>query len=84
MGHIELATPVSHIWYLKSLPSKIGNLLDITLKSIEKVLYFDSYIVTDPKDTPLTRGQLLSEEKYREVMETYAGKFEAGIGAEAV
>lgn len=84
MGHIELATPVSHIWYLKSLPSKIGNLLDITLKSIEKVLYFDSYIVTDPKDTPLNRGQLLSEEKYREVMETYAGKFEAGIGAEAV
>ncbi|MCP4745366.1 MAG: DNA-directed RNA polymerase subunit beta' [Desulfobacteraceae bacterium] len=84
MGHIELATPVSHIWFLKSLPSKIGNLLDLTLKSMEKVLYFDSYIVTDPKDTPLGRCQLLTEEKYREAVETYGTKFEAGIGAEAV
>jgi len=84
MGHIELATPVSHIWFLKSLPSKIGNLLDLTLKNMEKVLYFDSYIVIDPKDTSLTRCQLLSEEKYREAMETFDGKFEAGIGAEAV
>jgi DNA-directed RNA polymerase subunit beta' len=84
MGHIELATPVSHIWFLKSLPSKIGNLLDLTLKNMEKVLYFDSYIVIDPKDTPLTRCQLLSEEKYREALETYGDKFDAGIGAEAV
>ena len=85
MGHIELATPVSHIWFLKSLPSKIGNLLDITLKNMEKVLYFDSYIVIDPKETGLTRGQLLSDEKYQEAIEAYgAGKFEAGIGAEAV
>ncbi len=84
MGHIELATPVSHIWFLKSLPSKIGNLLDLTLKSMEKVLYFDSYIVIDPKDTPLTRCQLLTEEKYREAIELYGTKFEAGIGAEAV
>jgi DNA-directed RNA polymerase subunit beta' len=84
MGHIELATPVSHIWFLKSLPSKIGNLLDLTLKNMEKVLYFDSYIVIDPKDTSLTCCQLLSEEKYREAMETFDGKFEAGIGAEAV
>jgi DNA-directed RNA polymerase subunit beta' len=84
MGHIELATPVSHIWFLKSLPSKIGNLLDLTLKSVEKVLYFDSYIVTDPKETALAKCQLLSEEKYREAMETFDGKFEAGIGAEAV
>ena len=85
MGHIELATPVSHIWFLKSLPSKIGNLLDITLKNMEKVLYFDSYIVIDPKDTALTRGQLLSDDKYQEAIETYGmGKFEAGIGAEAV
>jgi DNA-directed RNA polymerase subunit beta' len=85
MGHIELATPVSHIWFLKSLPSKIGNLLDITLKNMEKVLYFDSYIVIDPKDTTLNRGQLLSDEKYHEALETYgAGNFEAGIGAEAV
>jgi len=84
MAHIELATPVSHIWFLKSLPSKIGNLLDLTLKNMEKVLYFDSYIVTDPKDTPLTRGQLLTDEKYLDALETYNGKFEAGIGAEAV
>ncbi len=84
MAHIELATPVSHIWFLKSLPSKIGNLLDLTLKNMEKVLYFDSYIVLDPKDTPLSRGQLLSDEQYMEAQETYGNKFEAGIGAEAV
>ena len=84
MAHIELAAPVSHIWFLKSLPSKIGNLLDLTLKNMEKVLYFDSYIVLDPKDTPLSWGQLLSDEKYLEAQETYGDKFEAGIGAEAV
>ena len=84
MAHIELATPCAHIWFLKSLPSKIGNMLDLTLKHIEKVLYFDSYIVIDPKDTPLTRGQLLSDEKYREAREEFGNKFEAGIGAEAV
>lgn len=84
MAHIELATPCAHIWFLKSLPSKIGNLLDITLKNIEKVLYFDSHIVIDPKDTGLSPGQLLSEEKYREALEIYGPKFEAGIGAEAV
>ncbi|MFH1991561.1 MAG: DNA-directed RNA polymerase subunit beta' [Pseudomonadota bacterium] len=84
MAHIELATPCAHIWFLKSLPSKIGNLLDMTLKNIEKVLYFDSYIVIDPKDTDLIRNQLLSDEKYREARETWGSKFEAGIGAEAV
>jgi DNA-directed RNA polymerase subunit beta' len=84
MAHIELAAPVSHIWFLKSLPSKIGNLLDLTLKNMEKVLYFDSYIVLDPKDTPLSWGQLLSDEKYLEARDTYGDKFEAGIGAEAV
>ena len=84
MAHIELATPVSHIWFLKSLPSKIGNLLDLTLKNMEKVLYFDSYIVLDPKDTPLTGGQLLSDDQYQDALETYGNKFEAGIGAEAV
>jgi DNA-directed RNA polymerase subunit beta' len=84
MAHIELAAPVSHIWFLKSLPSKIGNLLDLTLKNMEKVLYFDSYIVLDPKDTELSWGQLLSDEKYLEARETYGDKFEAGIGAEAV
>jgi len=84
MAHIELATPCSHIWFLRSLPSKIGNLLDLTLKSLEKVIYFDSYIVIDPKDTDLNQNQLLSEEKYREACEVYGTKFEAGIGAEAV
>jgi len=84
MAHIELATPVSHIWFLKSLPSKIGNLLDLTLKNMEKVLYFDSYIVLDPKNTPLSRGQLLSDDKYQEALEAYGPNFEAGIGAEAV
>ena len=84
MAHIELATPISHIWFLKSLPSKIGNLLDLTLKNMEKVLYFDSYIVVDPKETDLARGQLLTDEKYRDALERYDGKFVAGIGAEAV
>ncbi len=84
MAHIELACPVAHIWFLKSLPSKIGNLLDLTLKNLEKVLYFDSYIVIDPKETTLARGQLLSDEKYREALDTFGSKFEAGIGAEAI
>ena len=84
LGHIELATPIAHIWFLKSLPSKIGNLLDISLKNMEKVLYFDSYIVIDPKDTGLSKYQLLSDDKYHEALELYGNKFEAGIGAEAV
>jgi DNA-directed RNA polymerase subunit beta' len=84
MAHIELASPCSHIWFLRSLPSKIGNLLDLTLKSLEKVIYFDSYIVIDPKDTDLNPNQLLSEEKYREARDVYGTTFEAGIGAEAV
>ena len=84
MGHIELATPVSHIWFLKSLPSKLGNLLDLSLKNMEKVLYFDSYIVIDPKDTDLKRCQLLTDDKYYEALDRYGSKFEAGIGAEAV
>jgi len=84
MAHIDLACPVSHIWFLKSLPSKIGNLLDLTLKSLEKVIYFDNYIVIDPKETGLSRLQLLSEDKYREALELYGNKFEAGTGAEAI
>jgi DNA-directed RNA polymerase subunit beta' len=84
MAHIDLAAPVSHIWFLKSLPSKIGNLLDLTLKSLEKVIYFDNYIVIDPKDTGLSRLQLLTEDKYREAIELYGNKFEAGTGAEAI
>ncbi len=84
MAHIQLASPVAHIWFMKSLPSKIGNLLDMTLKNIEKVLYFDSYIVIDPKETTFTRGQLLTDEEYQEALETYGTKFDAGIGAEAI
>ncbi|NLI81731.1 MAG: DNA-directed RNA polymerase subunit beta' [Deltaproteobacteria bacterium] len=84
MGHIELAAPVAHIWFLRSLPSKIGNLLDLTLRELEKVLYFDSYIVIDPGETPLTKGELLTEEKYRQMVQEYGSAFTAGIGAEAI
>jgi len=84
MGHIELAAPVAHIWFLKSLPSKVGNLLDLTLKELEKVLYFDSYIVVDPGDTPLGKHELLSEERYRQLREEHGKSFKVGIGAEAV
>lgn len=84
MAHIELASPVSHIWFLKSLPSKIGNVLDLTLKNLEKVLYFDSYLVIDPKDTGLKKLQLLSDDQYYEAVETFGDDFEAGIGAEAI
>ena len=84
MGHIELAAPVAHIWFLKSLPSKIGNLLDLTLKELEKVLYFDSYIVIDPGDTPLARNELLTEDKYRQMVQEHGSRFSAGIGAEAI
>ncbi|MFO7932419.1 MAG: DNA-directed RNA polymerase subunit beta' [Desulfosalsimonas sp.] len=84
MAHIDLAAPVTHIWFMRSLPSKIGNLLDLTLKNLEKVLYFDNFIVIDPKDTGLSKLQLLSEEKYREARQLYGNKFEGGIGAEAI
>jgi DNA-directed RNA polymerase subunit beta' len=84
MGHIELACPVVHIWFLKSLPSKIGNLLDLTLKELEKILYFEAYVVVDGGDTPLTKGMLLSEEKYRQSREEYGDRFQAGMGAEAI
>jgi DNA-directed RNA polymerase subunit beta' len=84
LGHIDLACPVAHIWFLKSLPSRISTLLDLTLKDVERVLYFEAYIVLDPGDTALTHGQLLSEDKYREAMDEFAGQFTAGMGAEAV
>ena len=85
MGHIELATPIAHVWFLKSLPSKIGSLLDFTLKNIERILYFDSYVVIDPKDTDLKKFELLSEEKYREAIDQYGyDRFEADMGAEAI
>ncbi|MDA4133150.1 MAG: DNA-directed RNA polymerase subunit beta', partial [Thaumarchaeota archaeon] len=85
LGHITLATPVAHIWFLKSLPSRIGNLLDITLKDLEKVLYCEAYIVVDPKNTTLTRGELLSEERYQKSREEFGDdSFQAGMGGEAV
>jgi DNA-directed RNA polymerase subunit beta' len=84
MGHIQLATPVAHIWFLRSLPGKIGNLLDLSLKELEKVLYFDAYIVIDPKKTGLAPRQLLTEDRYREALEQYGHSFEVGIGAEAI
>ncbi|MFZ0449972.1 MAG: DNA-directed RNA polymerase subunit beta' [Desulfatiglandaceae bacterium] len=84
MGHIELATPVAHIWFLKCLPSKIGNLLDLTLKDLERILYFENHIVIDPKDTPLAKGALLSDEQLYQAREDYGDRFEAGIGAEAI
>jgi len=84
MGHIELAAPVAHIWFLKCLPSKIGNLLDLTLKDLERVLYFEGYIVIDPKDTPLVKGSLLTDEQLYQAREDYGDRFEAGIGAEAI
>ncbi len=85
MGHIELASPVAHIWFLKSLPSKVGNLLDMALKDLEKVLYFEAHVVIDPKETPLTRGQVLTDKRHRQAIEEYGeDAFEAGIGAEAV
>ncbi|WP_242346720.1 DNA-directed RNA polymerase subunit beta' [Anaeromyxobacter terrae] len=85
LGHITLATPVAHIWFLKSLPSRIGNLLDITLKDLEKVLYCESYIVIDPKETTLQRAELLSEERYHKAMEEFGeDAFLAGMGGEAV
>lgn len=84
MGHIELAAPVAHIWFLRSLPSKIGNLLDLTMRELEKVLYFDSYIVIDPGETPLIKGELMGEEKYRQMVQEYGTGFRAGIGAEAI
>ena len=84
MGHIELATSVVHIWFLKSLPSRIGALLDMSLKDIEKILYFESYIVIDPGTTPLQYKELLTEARYRKALEEYGPNFTAEMGAEAV
>ena len=84
MGHIELASPVAHIWFLKSLPSRIGLLLDLTLRDIERVLYFESFVVTEPGMTSLEHGQMLSEEEYLDALEEHGDEFEAKMGAEAV
>ncbi len=84
MGHIELAAPVSHIWYFKGIPSRIGLMLDISPRQLEKVLYFASYIVIDPGETRLEKMQLLNDKEYRELRETYEDEFRAGMGAEAI
>jgi DNA-directed RNA polymerase subunit beta' len=84
MGHIDLASPVAHIWFLKSLPSRIGLLLDMTLREIERVLYFEAYVVIDPGMTTLETGQLLSDEQYLEAVEEHGHEFDARMGAEAV
>ncbi len=84
MGHIDLATPVSHIWYFKGIPSRMGLLLDISPRILEKVLYFANYIVTDPGESPLIKNQILTEKEYRDMREKYEDDFQAGMGAEAV
>src|ERR671914_1812039 len=84
MGHIELASPVAHIWFLKSLPSRLGLVLDMTLRDIERVLYFEAYVVTDPGLTPLKRTQLLTEDDYLAKVEEFGDDFSAAMGAEGI
>jgi DNA-directed RNA polymerase subunit beta' len=84
MGHIELAAPCAHIWFLKSLPSRLGLLLDMTVREMERVLYFEAYVIIDPGITDFERGGLLTEESYLEAIETFGDEFEAGMGAEAI
>ncbi|MGY0635229.1 DNA-directed RNA polymerase subunit beta' [Luteimonas sp. A478] len=84
MGHIDLASPTAHIWFLKSLPSRIGLMLDMTLRDIERILYFEAFVVTEPGLTPLERGQLLSEEQYMQMRQEHGDDFDAAMGAEAV
>src|SRR5512135_3643582 len=85
LGHIDLATPVAHIWFLKSLPSRIGNLLDMTLKDLEKVLYFEAYAVTDPKNTSFGLAEALTEDQFQKAKEEYGyDAFEGGMGAAAI
>ena len=83
MGHIELCSPVAHIWFLKSVPSRIGSLLDMTLKDLEKVLYFESYVITDPGDTGLKIGQVISEDAYRKLIDDNFFLL-VGMGAETI
>ncbi|MYD76987.1 MAG: DNA-directed RNA polymerase subunit beta', partial [Gammaproteobacteria bacterium] len=84
MGHIELAAPCAHIWFLKSLPSRLGLLLDMTVRDMERILYFEAYVVIDPGISDLERGQLLSEERYHEAIGNYGDDFQASMGAEAI
>ena len=84
LGHIELASPCSHVWFFKGLPSRIGHLLDIPLRELEKVLYFESYIVIDPGDAPIKEKELLTDERFRELTRDYPAQFVAKMGAEAI
>ena len=84
MGHIELVVPVAHIWYFKGLPSRLGHLLDIPLKDLERIIYFENYVVTDPGDSDMEIGQILTEEEYREMEMEFPDTFRAMIGAEGV
>ncbi|BCB95724.1 DNA-directed RNA polymerase subunit beta' [Dissulfurispira thermophila] len=84
MGHIELATPVAHVWFLRGVPSRIGTLLDMTIRQLERVLYFEEYIVIDPGDTPLKEKELLSEDEYKKKLSEFGSRFKAGMGAEAI
>src|SRR5699024_11687475 len=84
MGHIELATPVTHIWYFKGIPSRMGLMLDMSPRSLEEVIYFASYVVTDAGDTPLDYKQLLSEKEYRDNKREYGEGFKAAMGADAI
>src|ERR1700759_4305189 len=85
MGHIELAVPVTHIWFYKCMPSRIGLMLDMSSRQLERVIYYEDYLVTDPGQTPLQKGQLLTENEYREALDQYGeGNFNAGMGAEAI
>ncbi len=84
MGHIELSTPVAHVWFLRGVPSRIGTLLDMTIRQLEKVLYFEEYVVIDAGDTPLKNKQLLSEDEYKRYLNDYGNRFNAGMGAEAI
>ena len=84
MGHIELASPVAHIWFFKGLPSRMGHLLDISLKDLERIIYFENYVVIDPGDSDYKPGQLLEDEEFREVELEYPDTFKAMIGAEAI
>lgn len=84
MGHITLATPVAHVWFLRGVPSRIGTLLDMTIRQLEKILYFEEYVVIDPGDTPLKEKELLTEEEYKKRLSEYGSRFRAGMGAEAI
>jgi DNA-directed RNA polymerase subunit beta' len=84
LGHIELATPVAHIWFLRSLPSRIGNLLNLSLKDVEKVLYCEAYVVIDPLETTLEEGQILTEDAYQNALNEFGPNFKAGMGGESV